>query len=338
MEASKAPSAVTRDDFRVKRNLDRMFDELFESGAWLRELGRWEDRQPAGEATGAPRVLEAIASDTPSTAWSQQPPLKKSVLQSPLLVLRRALRVLGIVPYTYVESAGEYQLSWRRTPGLQTLMTASYMTALFVTAAVGVVRMFFFRAHVQPSLHDNEDFGTKAMGAVVLYGCLVNAWAELLNAVYAGRRLVRLLNSWNALVARTGLDPTEGLRTPARMQVGFLVLFSIAMVVMTAVGRPVVVTHVIDGVGEAFFMIPPQWLIHSPAAKVTCLYLRLSFYLCLCLPILHGSTCPSASLFLFIFPSLPSNSQFKNTEDSCIRMYKIKKTELGTRRGTASHI
>lgn len=260
---------MARDDFRVKRNLDRRFAELFESGAGLRELGSWEAREAADIATGAPSMLEAMASNVPIKAWSQEAPLKKSVLQSPLLALRRALRVLGIVPYSYDEGTREYQLSWRRIPGLQTLVTASYMTTLFVTAAVGVVRMFLFRADVQPSPHDNADFGTKAMGAVVLYGCLFNAWAELMNAVYAGRRLVGLLNSWNALVARTGLDPTEGLRTPVRVQVGFLFLFSLAMVVMTAVGRPVVVIHVIDGVGEAFFMIPPQWLTRSPAAKVT---------------------------------------------------------------------
>lgn len=290
MKTTKGPYVVTQ-RHRFRRNLDQMFGELFESGDWFDDLRKWEEKKQISVLglqddgrTGPPYRMKSMAGDVRSIAWHQEPPMKKNVLQSPLLILRRALRVLGVVPYTYDDVAKEYQLSWRRIPGLLTLLTALYMTILFVTAAVGIVRMFFFRAEVQSSPHDDADFGTKAMGAVVLFGCLVNAWAELLNAVYAGRRLVRLLNSWNVLVAQTGLDPTEGLRTPARVQVGFLFFFSLAMIVMTATGKPAVVTHVIDGVGEAFFMIPPQWLTSSPEAKVTL------FYLCIYLSI-HISVC-----------------------------------------------
>ncbi|KAG7167971.1 putative Trehalose receptor-containing protein [Homarus americanus] len=165
-----------------------------------------------------------------------------NTLKPPLMPFRILMRILGVMPYTYDLADGRYKVNLKSLAGFHTLLTALYFTALIITTMVGLVTTFTSREthHTQEEINV---FGIKLMVVILIAGNLVNAWAQVLNAIYSGSRLCELLNTWNSLVAAADLDPTDGLYVVVRVQVLFLMLFSVSFMVMAVSGVPAVVHY-----------------------------------------------------------------------------------------------
>lgn len=183
------------------------------------------------------------------------------ILQPSLRPLRVMLRVIGILPYHYNDTTFEYQHSWRSWTTVHTLLTAVYTSVLIVTSVIGLSSMW---SSSQCQKQDKNIQAIKLTGLILVSETLVNAWAQVLSALYAGHRLTTLLNTWNSLVAITDLDPTKGLRHSVFRQIAFLGIFTCVLLIMTLIGQPMIVTHALDGAVEGMFMVPPTWTSLNP--------------------------------------------------------------------------
>ncbi|XP_064080701.1 uncharacterized protein LOC135197596 [Macrobrachium nipponense] len=66
-----------------------------------------------------------------------------------------------------------------------------------------------------------------------------------------------------------GIDPTKGVHLKASMQVVFMVLFIVAMLAATAVGKPDFVLYVLDAVSVDMYLIPRDWMLpEAPSRKL----------------------------------------------------------------------
>ncbi|XP_064122470.1 uncharacterized protein LOC135226691 [Macrobrachium nipponense] len=224
-------------------------------------------------------------------------PRLENILHSALWPLRMFLRVIGIIPYVYNEEKIEYTVKWWSPSGIHTLANALYMTTLLITTTVGVIKMATTQElrGQSGSDDDNEDKNHQAIkltGVILLSECLVNAWAQTLNVIYAGKRMCKLLNRWNGLSVAAELDPVKGLRRRVVWQIFFVAVFASTIFVMTLVGHPKIVPLVLDGVAEGMLVVPKDWLAASP-------FLLKFIRVMTCLVCLHIFAIFKGSLFSF---------------------------------------
>lgn len=194
----------------------------------------------------------------------------RDVLHKPLWLLQMTNRAVGVLPYRYCESRGKYEMAWKSVPCAHTLLTGVYMTALMLTAATGIIRKIIADDFFGGGPEARDVQGIKLMGIILVGGNLFNAWLQVFFVLYVSPRYCRLLNSWNALAAASALEPTAGVRAAVYKLVGFLAVFWLVVFLMTVVGEPKIVSHVLDGVAETLLLVPPSWLARAaPTAKVS---------------------------------------------------------------------
>ncbi|XP_042223625.1 uncharacterized protein LOC121867673 [Homarus americanus] len=211
-------------------------------------------------APGGVDVLSVTGKD------AKMPSKNKDVLYRPLMLIRLTLRLLGIVPYTYSRTLQEYVLAWRSVAALHTLLVFAWLTALLITTSVGLVRMFLRSQFLDKSSESHE---TELLGVVIIVGCLLNAWVEVLNVVLYGHPICKFLNQWKVLVAETSLDPTKGLRVSSIVHALFLYAFVIAVLVVAVIGPPDKLMDIVDLLAQVLFMVSPEWLRQgTPSVQV----------------------------------------------------------------------
>ncbi|XP_071536139.1 uncharacterized protein [Panulirus ornatus] len=213
-----------------------------------------------------PDSAGATSSHHEAEAVPCEPPPAEGVLFRPLRPLRCLLTVVGVAPQVYDATTGEFRVSWRRLASLHVLFTATYLVVITTVTTISLCRHLAVRPAVAAA---TEDRSVKVIFVAIVGGYQINALVQVLNTVYAGRRYCRLLNSWNLLAREDGINPTRGLYLKSCVQVGFVVSFIVVMLVLATIGVPAILPHVLDGLAEWMFMVPPSWLTHStPSAKV----------------------------------------------------------------------
>lgn len=193
----------------------------------------------------------------------------RDVLRKPLRLLQMTNRAVGVLPYRFCESREKYEMAWKSVPCAHTLLTGFYMTALMLAAATGIARRIMAKDFFGGGPEVRDVQGIKLMGIILVGGNLFNAWFQVFFVLYVSPRYCSLLNRWNALSSASALDPTAGVRAAVYKQVGFLAVFWLVVFLMTVVGEPKIVSHVLDGVAETLLLVPPSWLARAaPTAKV----------------------------------------------------------------------
>ncbi|XP_068222921.1 uncharacterized protein [Palaemon carinicauda] len=181
-----------------------------------------------------------------------------SLLHRPLSPLHTFLSVAGIGPQTFNGALGIFEVSWRSLPAILTIFNCIYITGLMTVTALCII--FAFIGEENPK-EDARVESIKLIGVVIMCGYQLNAWVQVINALFASESVCRLLNTWDELGTSMGIDPTKGVHLKASMQVGFMILFIIAMLVATAVGKPTFVLYVLDAVSVDMYLIPSDWML-----------------------------------------------------------------------------
>ncbi|KAK4297013.1 hypothetical protein Pmani_030531 [Petrolisthes manimaculis] len=166
------------------------------------------------------------------------------LLQPKLRPLHTLLQTFGAIPYMYDGRRYQYILTWCSWPAAYTILTTIYMIILLVVAVIGLIPVM---TGTMPLDNNSNVAALKLIGVILLLECVVNALGQLVSNIVFGRRGCRLLNSWHHLIASSQLDPTTGLMSTHIRQLVFLVLFWAANVTMAVLGRPSLVTQLLDG-------------------------------------------------------------------------------------------
>ncbi|XP_071535837.1 uncharacterized protein [Panulirus ornatus] len=212
---------------------------------------------------------------------------KVKALNRSLRLALGSLQVLGSMPYSFDKTRGEYCLSWTSFSGLHMLATATWFTFLFSTTTYGLLTRLLFPpdggcfsyaieddaaallstdrnkstdAHGSIDLDKQSTYQTQLMGGVIIFGCLFNAWVEVLNGIRMGRRTCRLINTWLSWVATTGTEVTAGLR---HFSVGvpiFVYSFLGALFFIVIFSSPRMVVQTGEALAQVMFLLPEQWL------------------------------------------------------------------------------
>ncbi|KAK8723829.1 hypothetical protein OTU49_011564 [Cherax quadricarinatus] len=214
---------------------------------------------------------------------------EKDLLHRPLLLIRITLSLLGIVPYSYNSDTHRYVLNWRSWAGLHTIGVFLWLCALLVSTSVGIVRVFVQSQFLQES--GNHEL--ELMGVVIIVGCLLNAWVEVINVIILGRSLCNFLNLWQMFSARTSLDPTRRLRFASCVYAIFLYAFVFAVLVVAVLGPSDMLMGIVDLLTQVLFLVSPQWLAQETLAVQV---VRVVVALVVC----HLYMVYKGSLFLFV--------------------------------------
>ncbi|KAK3854707.1 hypothetical protein Pcinc_038836 [Petrolisthes cinctipes] len=166
------------------------------------------------------------------------------LLQPKLKPLHALLQTLGTIPYMYDERRYQYILTWCSWPAAYTILITVYMIVLLVVSVIGLVPVM---TGTMPLDNNSSVAALKLIGVILILECVVNALGQLVSNIVFGRRGCRLLNSWHHLIASSQLDPTSGLMSTHIRQLVFLVLFWAANLTMAVLGRPSLVTQLLDG-------------------------------------------------------------------------------------------
>lgn len=189
-------------------------------------------------------------------------PEETNIIHRPFLLIRLTLRILGLVPFSYVK--GAYQLRWLSLAAVHTILVMLWFTALVITTAVGISRLFnsdFFS--------DSQNHTMELMGVGIIASCLLNAWVDAINILYYGRLFCDFMNSWHRLAKDTGLNPTVGLRRSSCIHSFFLFAFVVAMVISSVIGPPAMLLQIIKRLAQVILLIPEDWLEeNTPTVKV----------------------------------------------------------------------
>lgn len=233
------------------------------------------------EGPDAPRpTLEWLNSVWAWRARNDPPtarPDETNIIHRPFKLIRFTLRILGLVPFTYVK--GTYQLRWCSLAAVHAVFVMLWFTALVVTTAVGITRLFN-----SDVLSKSQNHAMELMGVGIIASCLLNAWVDAVNTLYYGRLFCDFMNSWHRLAQDTGLNPTVGLRRSSCIHSLFLFTFVVAMGISSLVGPPAMLLQIIKRLAQVILLIPEEWLeentltvkvILEPLAGTS---LRFSFY------------------------------------------------------------
>lgn len=185
-----------------------------------------------------------------------KPQTAEAVLYRPLRPLQLFVTLMGVGPQVHDPTTGEFHLTWRTLGSVHTLFTAGYMIVMSAMTTFSLLR------YLVVSIEDQDYKSIKIIGVVMVSGYQLNALVQVLNTVYAGQRLCRLLNSWNRL-AKMDIKPAKGLYLRSCVQVTFMLAFMVAMLVLTLMGQPMLLIHIMDGLVEWMFLVPRTWLTHS---------------------------------------------------------------------------
>lgn len=200
---------------------------------------------------------------------------KVKALNRSLRLALGSLQLLGSMPYSFDKARGEYRLSWKSFSGLHMLATSTWLTLLFAITTYGLFARFLYLPGAKSSPHvvavnanvnnsppvnvdvdEQSTYQTKLMGVVIIYGCLFNAWVEVLNGVRMGRRTCRLVNTWLTWVATTGTEATAGLR---HFSVGvpiFVYSFLGALFFIVIFCSPRMVVQTGEALAQVMFLLP----------------------------------------------------------------------------------
>lgn len=209
------------------------------------------------EAPDAPRpTLEWLSSVWAWKVRKDQPtalPEESNIIHRPFLLIRLTLRILGLVPFTYVK--GTYQLKWCSLAAVHAVFVMLWFTALVVSTAVGITRLFS-----SDVFSNSQNHAMELMGVGIIASCLLNAWVDAINTLYYGRLFCDFLNSWHRLAHDTGLNPTVGLRRSSCIHSLFLFTFVVAMAISSLIGPPAMLLQIIKRLAQVLLLIPEEWL------------------------------------------------------------------------------
>ncbi|XP_069974442.1 uncharacterized protein [Penaeus vannamei] len=242
------------------------------------------------EAPDAPRpTLEWLSSVWAWKVRKDQPtalPEESNIIHRPFLLIRLTLRVLGLVPFTYVK--GTYQLKWCSLAAVHAVFVMLWFTALVVSTAVGITRLFS-----SDVFSNSQNHAMELMGVGIIASCLLNAWVDAINTLYYGRLFCDFLNSWHRLAHDTGLNPTVGLRRSSCIHSLFLFTFVVAMAISSLIGPPAMLLQIIKRLAQVLLLIPEEWLEENTLTVKVALAL-------VALVVCHVYMCYKGSLLIFV--------------------------------------
>lgn len=202
-------------------------------------------------------------------------PLNIPVVLVPGIAIRFSLFILGLNPYTYCSALKCYTFRWWSLGAVYTVFTLAWLTGLIVTSFIGLANLLFASTHQNAKVSDLQ-----VMGVVIVFGCLFNAWLNVLTTLSRAHRYCELYNGWLELASSTSLRPHKGIRVASHIYAVFLLVFVICVLAMGVAGPPDLLLAIVDLLTKVLFLVDEDWLAQGDSTGVKvcmCIYLTV-FY------------------------------------------------------------
>ncbi|MPC42391.1 hypothetical protein E2C01_036012 [Portunus trituberculatus] len=183
------------------------------------------------------------------------------VVLSPGITIRICLFILGLNPFTYSPASRCYTFQWCSLGAVYTLFTLAWLSALIVTSFIGLLSLLSNSSHHTSGVSDLQ-----IMGVAIVFGCLFNAWLNVLTILLRARQYCDLYNGWLDLISFTGLDPHKGIKLASHIYAAFLLVFVIIVLAMGVAGPPDLLLAIVDLLTKVLFLIDTDRLAQDDTA------------------------------------------------------------------------
>ncbi|XP_045116719.1 uncharacterized protein LOC123507672 [Portunus trituberculatus] len=135
-----------------------------------------------------------------------QTPTKEHVRRKQSLMLPRIIsctyRVFGMHPCTFDRTTHQYTMRWCSPSAWYSLVLLAWLSLLLVMSLVGMVRLFSSDFHSGSRADEMQ-----LMAMLIIVGCLLNAWMNMLCRLLHWRSFCDFINRWMHIASTTDLHP-----------------------------------------------------------------------------------------------------------------------------------
>lgn len=187
------------------------------------------------------------------------------VVLSPGITIRICLFILGLNPFTYSPALRCYTFQWCSLGAVYTLFTLTWLSTLIVTSFIGLLSLLSASSHHTTGVSDLQ-----IMGVAIVFGCLFNAWLNVLTTLLRARQYCNLYNGWLELISSTGLHPHKGIKLASHIYAAFLLVFVTSVLAMGVAGPPDLLLAIVDLLTKVLLLIDTDQLAqdNTVTAKV----------------------------------------------------------------------
>ena len=191
------------------------------------------------------------------------------------IAIRISLFILGLHPYTYCPIFKSYTFRWRSFGAIYTLFTLAWLTGLIVTSFIGLAKLFS-----ASNYHNAQVTDLQVMGVTIVFGCLFNAWLNVLATLSRARQYCDLYNGWLELTVSTSVRPHKGIRVASHVYAVLLMIFVISVLAMGLAGPPDLLIAIVDLLTKVLLLTDEDWTSQddTTGVKVSASVLKSHIY------------------------------------------------------------
>lgn len=166
-------------------------------------------------------------------------------------------RVFGMHPCTYDPSTQHYSVRWCSTPVIHTILNLVWFSLLLITSCFGMARLFSYPDFLKDSGSDEMQL----LGVLIIVGCLLNAWVNVLSRLILWRPFCDFFNKWRDLASTTDLNPYRHVGIILSVYIAFLICFLGVIGTVVMLGSSSLFLATVDLLARVLLMVREEWLV-----------------------------------------------------------------------------